>query len=154
MFTQVCFIRKNTKELREKLEKLGHSFLCRYSEEYIDRNNKLKGGNELMYNCIVSDLRRWYYAKPSVLSNRIKKYNYNAIDCGINEDLFLAIAALRDDSDYMQWFVCNEDHLTPLMNEYKKGDFQLCLAKKAKINKCRPEWHKATVKELIEHFKK
>ena len=31
----------------------------------------------------------------------------NPIDCGTNEILFLSLAALRDDSDYMQWFMNN-----------------------------------------------
>lgn len=61
-----------------------------------------------------------------------------------NEDLILALAALRDDSDFMQWFIVTtkdgvkwvkscEDRFT--------GD--------AVHSVCR----KATVEELIEHFK-
>ena len=30
------------------------------------------------------------------------------IDCGTNEELFLAIAALRDDTDKLQWFISPE----------------------------------------------
>lgn len=38
--------------------------------------------------------------------NDIKSLNdCNGINCGFNEELFLAIAALRDDSNYMQWFI-------------------------------------------------
>jgi hypothetical protein len=73
-----------------------------------------------------------------------------------NEELFKAIAALRDDSDYMQWFVnvsskklniktwflCNEkDRITfARKQEYFSNTYVLA--------------HKATVDELVEHFKK
>ena len=37
------------------------------------------------------------------------EWNCNGIiDCVTNEDLFLALAALRDDSDYMQYFIAAE----------------------------------------------
>lgn len=80
-----------------------------------------------------------------------------------NEYLFLAIAALRDNSDYMQWFVSKDWKNT--LGETDK--FILCdkntLEQFGEINNSpntydrvnHPEfgWHKATVQELIEHFK-
>ncbi len=124
MFTQKCFIRKNTKELVNKLSNVG-------------------------YNILFS--ARYGYGKYLVFANnficgqdRIPTKDY--IDCGNNEDLFLAIAALRDDSNEHQWFVWDDDE--------NEGD-------KWKLYDNNPNWswwifecHKATVEELIEHFKK
>ena len=70
------------------------------------------------------------------------------IYCGTNEELFLAIAALRDDSDKHQYFTngvflikCSQLELKhELDNNYE----EFCVA----------DFHKATVSELIEHFKK
>ena len=70
------------------------------------------------------------------------------IDCGEYEELFLAIAALRDDSDKFQyftngvfWIKCSQLELKhELDNNYE----EFCVA----------DFHKATVEELIEHFKK
>ena len=71
----------------------------------------------------------------------------DSINCDDNEDLFLAIAALRDDSDKYQWFVLNEDAGIP-------EDWMKCSAKNMRvffgddpliINYT--NWHKATVEE-------
>ena len=70
------------------------------------------------------------------------------IYCGTNEELFLAIAALRDDSDKFQyftngvfWIKCSQLELKhELDNNYE----EFCVA----------DFHKATVQELIEHFNK
>ena len=72
------------------------------------------------------------------------------IDCGTNEELFLAIAALLDDTDKNQWFV------------HKDGNFIFCDQNELKnvidnsdeyMDYCVADFHKATVQELIEHFK-
>lgn len=77
----------------------------------------------------------------------------NGIDCGDNEDLFLAIAALRDDSDYMQWFTSHEP-------EPNDRSMFLCKSENVKdyIHNYMDGWDtegmtKATVEELVEHFK-
>lgn len=155
MFIQSCYINKNTEELRDKLEKLGYAPI--YGQSYGSFLLCLKIGN--MYDYILeADLR--YNIKYELYSEKI-------IDCEKNEDLFLAIAALRDDSDYMQWFVTDADQ--ELINQdmcrshSPKGSFELCLTK----NRYPKEWmgiedfysfivpaHKATVEELIKHFQK
>jgi hypothetical protein len=68
------------------------------------------------------------------------------IDCGTNEDLFLALAALMDDIDIHQWFTDG--------NKW----FQCRFLKVGMHYSDKPEilferWHKATVEELIEHFR-
>lgn len=65
-------------------------------------------------------------------------------DCGTNEELFLALAALRDDSDYMQWFTNGEKWI-----QNKQNDIEII-----RYGVGNPiNFHKATVKEIIEHFK-
>lgn len=66
------------------------------------------------------------------------------IDCGTNEELFLAIAALRDDTDENQWFT----------DGYH---WEICPDEVAYINAWIDKYgfspHKAIVEELIAHFK-
>lgn len=82
-----------------------------------------------------------------------KKHNRSIIDCGINEDLFLAIASLRDDSDVGQWFVIDTEAYTDI----NKGDWFKSTDVNGKYHvgtKIDPLYcHKATVSEIIEHFK-
>lgn len=94
-FTTNCFIRKNTPELRSKLEELGYKFST---------------FDNLKLDCIITFSSRNEY---SVWTNRhfddlSALHSYT--DCGTNEELFLALAALRDDSDYMQWFMYPKTH--------------------------------------------
>lgn len=126
MFAQPCFIRKNTPELRKKLEDLGYVNVSKI--RYFDKSIYTYCGYKI---CFVSPYK-------------IKKVYNNFIDCGTNEDLFLAIAALRDDSDYMQWFTDGEKWFQNKQNDievihYGAGN---------PIN-----FYKASVEEIIEHFK-
>ena len=78
------------------------------------------------------------------------------IDCGTNEELFLALAALRDDTDINQWFVCNDDYDTYDLgadSEHKKGEFLFNYLDNINICLDSCHWHKATPEELIKHFK-
>lgn len=127
-FTTPCFIRKNTPELRKKLEELGY-----------------KNRNLYFYDCIgvVYDgfdcISQWMFGSIWDFAD--------CIDCGVNEDLFLAIAALRDDTDKYQWFTdgdkwiqCSEIRFSTYW-AYNDVDINTDTI------------HKATVNELIEHFK-
>lgn len=134
MFTQPCFIRKDTQELRDKLKEIGlrpHPCIVSKSGTYLFINRGFYSGNEIGYQ---EEIER-------------------AIDCGENEELFLAIAALRDDTDVDQCFVVDVE----VYQNLSKGDW----FKSTDINgqyhvgtKIDPLYcHKATVEELIEHFK-
>lgn len=132
-FTTPCFIRKNTPELRKKLEELGY-----------------KNRNLYFYDCIgvVYDgfdcISQWMFGSIWDFAD--------CIDCGVNEDLFLAIAALRDDTDKNQLFT-NDKGDWGIYRDGSNGgllgmdfygmpnDFNLS------------HYHKATVNELIEYFK-
>lgn len=72
------------------------------------------------------------------------------VDCGTNEELFLAIAALRDDSDYMQWFVDKDGKWFLCQREKISRFIDLAAISGYDVSDLR----KATVKELINHFKK
>lgn len=124
MFTTPCFIRKNTSELRKKLEELGYI-------SHIYNNNDTN-------NIYVDKLGTY-------ISVDIENQPY-FIDCGDNEELFLALAALRDDKPDYQWFVWDDiEDKGEKFKQYIPGEPW-------------PGWwwfevHKATVEELIEHFK-
>ncbi|WP_272199694.1 hypothetical protein [Bacteroides ovatus] len=125
-FTTAAFIRRNTPELRKKLEELGYR---KYGNPFqITDDSKLVttiDGEYVPYNVPLDD---------------------SFIDCGTNEELFLAIAALRDDTDKNQWFT--DGNLW-----FKCGDEMCDETIKYYLNRYNREIHKASVEELIEHFK-
>lgn len=143
-FTTSCFIRKNTEELRNKLKGLGY-----YCNPYLGWNNLCTSTYGLTSVYSTSD-------DINVLSKKI-----DIIDCGTNEELFLAIAALRDDSNYMQWFITD----SPLSVSYDDsiGNDHYFTEPKGSMFFWDENWnhatiisgsyHKATVEELINHFK-
>lgn len=127
MFIQKCFIRKNTPELRKKLTLLGlkENDIDDFKEKWIAVN----------YGLYIS------------VSEGFERIHLNDIDCGKNEDLFFAIAALRDDSDKNQWFTDGDNDFW-----FISGDENCnCTIQyyKETYNK---NIHKATVQELINHF--
>lgn len=127
MFTTHCFIRKNTPELRNKLQDMG------YRQNIYDKN-------EYPWLAVNHNM----FISVSKGFERLPEFN---IDCGENEDLFLALAALRDDKtpDY-QWFVWDD-----IEDEGEK--FKQYIPGEPWQGWWWFEVHKATVEELIEHFK-
>lgn len=125
-FTTPCFIRKNTPELRKKLEELGYYL----HPECIDDDR----GNYLFVN------REYYLNMPLGYLEELSR----SIDCGTNEDLFLALAALRDDTSANQYWVFDQD----FPPHYQKGDFTI-----GHFHRCSCYCHVATVEELIEYFR-
>lgn len=132
MFTQHCFIRKNTAELRQKLSSLGWTANCfdQFESEWLAAN----------YNKFIS------------VDKGFEKLFPDDIDCGTNEDLFLALAALRGDKDYMQWFTDGTYFIQCDRQDWIDMYSTLCSGGKYTIEEL-DRFHKATVKELIEHFK-
>lgn len=131
MFTQSAFIRKNTPQLREKLKDLGYKVFP----------------NFIHFPCLSCSNG---YAIPADNLNRDGNF-----DCGINENLFLALAALRDDDndDYMQYFTDGKGGW--LLHEYKDKTFNMIVGMYEQYGgTCTySSYHKATLKDLIEHFK-
>lgn len=135
-FTTPAFIRKNTPELLTKLEKLGYKSVsliedrpCLFTASYLN-----------VYHSIFAE---WFDD-----DNPHTTYNCaDRIDCKTNEELFLAIVALRDDTDKCQWFTdgnkwiqCPDIKFSTYW-VYNNIDINLDTI------------HKATVEELIEYFR-
>lgn len=85
MFTTPCIIRKNTPELRQKLEDLGYSNCIIEDGKYLFTTHGI-------FDCMYSDT-----GYEDLVCNGL-------VDCGDNEQLFLALAAMRDDTDKDQLF--------------------------------------------------
>lgn len=144
-FTTPCFIRKNTANIRNRLKELGY-----YCNPYLGWNN--------LYTSIFGPTSIYSLDDDDI--NGLKEI-YDFIDCGTNEDLFLAIAALRDDSNYMQWFIA--DSILSVSYDDSIGNDHYFTEPKGIMFFWDENWgnatiisgryHKATVDELIEHFK-
>ena len=122
-FIQECFVRdpENKFRLIVELERLG------YRAMYMNWRNNIEGANLVCegqtWHCTDSDYKPW------------------CIDCGTNEDMFLALAALRDDTDRNQWFV------NDVTGVWERSESELP-SKYMQLN-----GHKATAEEIVEHFK-
>lgn len=138
-FTNPCFIRKNTPELRKKLEELGYE----YGYEHLNNNF-----NEPLLAC--EDEYYWDASENAYLEE--------FTDCGTNEPMFLALAALRDDSDNGQWFVL--DNYFGSVNYpdtfHPQGSMVFCTEENWKDMPIfgNIQAHKATPEEIVEHFEK
>lgn len=122
-FTTPCFIRKSTYKLMYRLNELGYRlFGCELNEDL----------------CIFTEPEYRLYS-VEFFSNIPHPDETDSIDCGTNEELFLALAALRDDTDKFQWFISPEG-----IWAYNTNNDSISVS---------PKWRKATVNELIEHFK-
>lgn len=137
MFTQKCFIRKNSKELQDEVYRLGgRRGTCLWESEF----RTLLAVRHDSFRCYDDE---W--------GNTESLIEGCYIDCGTNEQLFLALAALRDDSDVNQWFV-NENKscwwkcsLDSFKQDFEESNEDMDWSYK--------HFHKATPQELIEHFK-
>lgn len=135
-FTTQCFICKNTTSIRNRLKELGY-----YCNPYLGWHN--------LFTCVFGI--NSVYSLDDYGKNGLKGID-GLIDCGANEELFLAIAALKDDTDNNQLFTNGKgdwgiyrdgsDGGLSGMDFYgMPNDFEI------------DNYHKATVDELIEHFK-
>lgn len=123
-FIQHCFIRKNTPELRKHLRQIG-----------------------LHQNCFDDNKGEWLavnYGLFISVSEGFEKLHKDDIDCGTNEEMFLALAALNDFNDYKQWFI---DESSPSRTWY--------LSDLHHINECfqnTRSCRKATTEEILNKF--
>lgn len=162
MKKQSCFIKKNTKELRDYLNKIG-----------LPCNN-----GKWMGKCLVvffqPDKKQWCYVGTPI-SDLKNCPDYNKlINCEENTDLFMALSAYDEDTDINQWFIC------PITKTVYHGGFRPQLVGMDGIDeivvghewvlstqndisekiKDAIEWgrkeeflpHRATIQEIIEHY--
>ena len=144
-FTTPCFIRKNTQELRKKLEELGYEILNSGNTTLDAHNYDGNGSHKSIEEgkAIITSYGNLY----GVIYNVDTVTKKGRIDCGTNEELFLAIAALRDDTDKNQWFTDGDKWI--LCPEIKFSTYWVYNDVDVNLDVI----HKATVDELIEHFK-
>lgn len=144
-FTTPCFIRKNTPELRRELEELGYEILNSGNTTLDEHNYDGKGSHKSIEEgkAIITSYGNLY----GVIYNVDTVTKKGRIDCGTNEELFLAIATLRDDTDKYQWFTDGDKWI--LCPKTKFSTYWVYYH----IDVNTDTVHKATVNELIEHFK-
>lgn len=134
-----CFIRKNTPEIRERLKKLG-----------IPQNDFDEGNRPwIAYNHGL-----WI----SVDEGHDKLF-CGDIDCGYNEDLFFALITYNNKIYKNQWFIFENPGIYDDYPEkiwvyiFEENEFDKYRKECIKLNKPMLSYHKATIEELIEHFK-
>lgn len=125
-FIQPCFIRKYSDELIKKLSDLGyHTAHCGSGYTYIE--------------CVD----RWATACSVLYEEDLEDY----IDCGTNEELFLALAAMTDGPfNPIEYYT-----ITTSSGTYEKGQVTQFLPLISNIHpSC---YRKATAQDIIRHFK-
>ena len=151
MFTNNCLIQKNTPELRAKLLELG-------------RVEEQNNGNSDYYDCILCYEDKFIQLDVFDPIDLVELKEDEYTNCLDNEKSFLAIASLRDDSDINQWFILDANVSWASENFHPKGYFVFCKRNKWYLDLDKDgkpsifssrniPAHKATVEELIEHFK-
>ena len=146
-FIQPCFIRKKTQELIDKLITMGYNYPIKYHEIFPNLLTVPYKGHGWASLIAVSDKEIDLALKTQINQNP-------TIDCGTNEELFLALAALRDDTDINQWFIMDVEEYLYI----NQGDWFLATDRNGGKHigtQIDPMYcHKATVEEIIERFKK
>lgn len=71
-------------------------------------------------------------------------------DCGENIDLFKALAAMNDENDLNQWYVCD----VPYWCDLRQGDWVIKRDTMDHTTFFPSVFHKATAAEIIGYFKK
>lgn len=119
----------NTKENREHLEKIGAKLAEGMSIDY-----------KYLYVYVAFSGEYCYY------SHNDRQPPRHVINCIGNPQLFQAVSAMRNDSDYLQWFTndkCDEWLLC------KKENYQDFVKLNVHVN-----FYKATLSELEAHFQR
>lgn len=139
MFTTPCFIRLSKPEIVDRLYRLGGRQGTHF---WYSNNLTLLVAESDKYYCLDDE---WGNAE-----NLIKR---GFIDCQDHEELFIALAALRNDTDKDQWFTNGNDWAIWREEGSFRGEpitgFEFhYLPSSIDYD----SYHKATVEEIIEHF--
>lgn len=141
-----CLLRKNTEEIRKQLEELGYKNGTPLDVYNYDghRNHKLIDEGTAIITCVNN-----YYRVIYEVDSLAKK---DRTDCGTNEDLFFAIAAISNVTDKWQWFVLDDDFIWEQVGCFRyKGYFEFC-RHDVRGGCDAPPAHKATPGELVDFF--
>ena len=134
MFTHCCYIRENTPKIRQALVELGYKYK-RIKSIFKDDETDIIFAYNGYYSCHIP---------PNT------EIGGSYIYCGANVNLFLAIAALKNDSDKHQWFV----HKTKshwIKSESENFENYFNESNEDQELKCE-DFHKASIEELIDQF--
>lgn len=140
MFIQSCYLLKCSKKIIHELERLGYSQSSYCNVPPLISQTVATTACTNHYTTLTRD----------ILENPNPHVNWvnGRINCNKNENLFLALASLQDDTDKNQWF-CKA------LND-KTLYFIFCIDDKFKYEFLGEDYsdrfHKATVTELIKHF--
>lgn len=140
MFTTDCFIRKDTPELRQRLMDLGYSICpcCDFEGSVWLSILPINGTVHGVGFCDSTGLSPIDTQEKALAQFLYDSEKDGSIDCGDNEELFIALAALRDDTDKNQWFIV-DDLWIKSSNDIPDKYVQM-------------HGDKATVEEIIEYF--
>ena len=127
-FIQHCFIRKNTPEIINRLKVLGipHNDFDDCDRPWITVNHGMWISVDVGYDRLFPD----------------------EIDCGDNEELFFALAALRDDTDKYQWIIDEANECFGVDDSW-----MICDRHDMNDRVVYTHYRKATVEEIIKCFK-
>ena len=131
MFTTPCYVNKNSELVINFLEKLGY------------KKSNITSDQCKNLCCFTTDDGEPFYANYDNYDVTEILCNKKVINCANNFYLFCALAALRDDSDYKQWFTDGRH-------------WENCPEEKADLYSWESYYkttpHKASVEELTEYF--
>ena len=165
MFTQPCFIRKNTPELRDELEKLGYRicYCCKFKDNIWLKNFLAIKNDPSIHGIGVWDIEDSQEEALNLYITENANHPNPAIDCDENEELFLALAALRDDTPINSYYWFNDNlfkceglEIDRVLKNNTANYLLKCRhVDNSMIISCFKERNmiKATVEEIIEHFK-
>lgn len=146
MYICRAFIRKNTKELREKLKNRGHTVCpcCTFNGSIWLSNcpeNKDNYVHGIGYICEEFGITSTSQAISIFLHESANNYD---IDCGEDEDLFIDLISLRDDTDLGQLFTDDQGN-------YLRSN---CDSNTFNQNSILTKWRKCSIIDIINYYKK
>ena len=149
MFTEVCLVRKNTKRLIRTLENMGYKCInvegCTLDAHNYDGKGNHKKIDE--GTAIITS----YYGNFGVIYDIDVVVKKGRVDCGVDEELFLAIAAINNETDINQWFT-NSDYSCWVFCDKDSFEYEFELDRDIRCMIAKSQFHKASAEELINHF--
>ena len=141
MFKYSVYINKNTPELRSALVEMGYKDFMANASVY--RRSGLV--------CNKKAIAGIPYDSYEFSIDEYLSKNRHIIDSEGDEPVFLAIAAINDRNDYMQWFICDDGN--SMFRVDKPG-----MTMDESVHNYMDCWdttgaRKATAEEIITHFK-